>query len=286
MHITKGVKFLLVILPVLILSCRSEENEPAKPFYEIQPRENIPAFNPGNAYTQILKQLTFGPRNPNSNGHQAVLQFLILELSKYAEDVIIQNFNYSGYDGEVLLLTNIVAKFNIKAKNGILLCAHWDTRPRAEEDQNPDNRDNPIPGANDGGSGVAILLETARILKSYPVDYGVDIVLFDGEDYGRPQDLENFCLGSKYFAGKKSPDYNPAFGILLDLVGDKEAKIFKDPFSMQYASDITDLIWNIAEMTRADKFVNVQGSRAYDDHIPLNQAGIKTINIINADLIA
>lgn len=175
---------------------------------------------------------------------------------KFADTVYAQNFTYPGYDGERLYLSNIIASFNPQSKHRILLCAHWDTRPRSEKDENPNNHNKPILGANDGASGVAILLAIAQMLKDKKVDYGIDIVLFDGEDYGKEGDLMNYSLGAKYFIQNKPSYINPHFAILLDMVGDKEAQFKKEPNSIQFAPDIVDLVWNLANKLNLKTFSN------------------------------
>ena len=158
---------------------------------------------------------------PGSAGHQNTLNYLQTELNNYADVVNFQNFTYQGYNNVTLSLTNIIAKFNPSKKNRILFCAHWDTRPRAEHAVNPAFRDKPILGGDHWSKRLRVLLELARLLKSNKVDYGIHLVFFDGEDYGQEHDLNNFCLGSKYFAANYYMDNIPAFCVLLDLVGDK-----------------------------------------------------------------
>lgn len=275
---------LLCILALAVSSCNKKEEDVIKPEYRIaEPSMNV-EFNPDNAFLQVEKQVSFGPRNPGSKGHAAALEYFSSELKKYADTVVMQNFSIPGYN-EQLNLTNIIAKFNPKASKRIFFAAHWDSRPRADEDKDSTKRNKPIPGANDGGSGVGILLELARILKSTPVDYGIDIILLDGEDYGHSSDLNNYCLGAKYFASTLPNDYRPSFGILLDLVGDKEARFLKEGNSMVFAPDVANMVWQLAAKVNADMFIDSEGSPIYDDHIPLNQSGLKTIDIIDIDLV-
>jgi hypothetical protein len=256
-----------------------------KPYYELWTNTNIPKFDSENAYNQISAQVEFGPRDPGSAGHQNTLNYLLTELKKYADVVNLQNFSYQGYDNVTLSLTNIIAKFNPGKKNRILFCAHWDTRPRAEHAVNPALRDMPILGANDGASGCGVLLELARLLKSNNVNYGIDLVFFDGEDYGQEHDLNNFCLGSKYFAVNNSMDNIPAFCVLLDLVGDKQASFDKEGNSEKYAGNVVGLIWGIAQQLNEQAFSQDDGAEIYDDHIPMIQAGLTTVDIIDADLV-
>lgn len=276
---------LAIILSVFLLSCSKEKEKPYKPLYEIDPYAKMPEFDAGFAYKQIEKQVAFGPRNPGSKGHMEALNFLYDELSKYADEIVMQQFSYQGYGNDRLHLTNIIAKFNPGKKHRIILCAHWDTRPRAEQDKDPSQQNIPILGANDGGSGVGILLELARLLKANQISYGIDLILFDGEDYGKPNDLENYSLGAKYFASNLPGDYQPAFAILLDMVGDKDANLPIEGNSRLYAPDVENMIWSLAEQVGADKFVNTEGQAIYDDHIALNEAGIRTVDIIDLGLI-
>ena len=277
--------FFFIFISFFISSCSKEKEQSYKPLYEFDTSDRIPDFNPDFAYKQIDKQVSFGPRNPGSAGHMAALNYLQSELNKYADNVILQQFSYKGYGNENLQLTNIIAKFNPQNKHRIIICAHWDTRPRAEEDKNVNLQDKPIPGANDGGSGVGILLELARLLKSNKIIYGIDLVLFDGEDYGKPNELENYSLGAKYFAANLPQDYQPVFAVLMDMVGDRDADFPLEGNSSLYAPEIQKMIWSLAGQIGADKFVDKKEESIYDDHIALNQAGIQTVDIIDQDLI-
>jgi Zn-dependent M28 family amino/carboxypeptidase len=162
-----------------------------------------------------------------------------------------------------------------------LLCAHWDTRPRADHDQNIERRNEPILGANDGASGVAVLLEIASLMSKQPPPVGVDIVLFDGEDYGLEGDTPNYLLGSRHFADTKPPEYVPRFGILLDMVGDRSLEISKEGNSVAFAPDIVELVWATARSLNCPEFVDVVVEPITDDHVPLNEAGIKTVDLID-----
>lgn len=189
-----------------------------------------PPFNGKSAMEYLEKQCSFGPRNPNSEGHRKCLEYLTAELKKYCDRVDHQNFTYTDKRDSSIKLngTNIIASINLqpKSKKRVLLCAHWDTRPWADKDPDSVNHDKPILGANDGASGVAVLLEIAKIIKANPLDIGVDIILWDLEDYGEhnaelfPDSLNPYCIGSDYFA-KNNKSYWPTYGILLDMVGDK-----------------------------------------------------------------
>lgn len=277
--------FVLLSLLLMIAGCDKKENSHiSKPPFEIQKNDSIPAFNGENAYAQVKAQVDFGPRNPGSAGHNHALIYLQNELNKYADEVTLQPFTYPGYNEE-LSLTNIIAKFNTANTNRILVCAHWDTRPRSEHAKDSTKRNLPVLGANDGASGCGVILELARVLSNKKLNLGVDLVLFDGEDYGKENDLDNYCLGSKYYSVNIPGGIYPRFAILLDMVGDRDAVFMKEAASMQYAPDIVNLVWNIADQLNAPAFVPRTGDSIYDDHIPMNQAGIKTIDIIDEDLV-
>jgi glutaminyl-peptide cyclotransferase len=243
----------------------------------------IPAFSGKDAFAFLLRQTSFGPRNPGSQGHSSCLDYLNATLLGVADQVRLQDFTSPGYDGTQLHLTNVVASFRPDLANRILLCAHWDTRPRAEHDENKSLRDRPIIGANDGASGVAVLLQIATLLKKSPPPVGVDIVLFDGEDYGKEGDTDRYLLGSRYFASNLDRNAMPRFGILLDMIGDTFLEIPREQNSMRFAPDIMDMVWSKAQELGVFQFLDAPGEEIMDDHLPLNQAGVKTIDLIDFD---
>jgi glutaminyl-peptide cyclotransferase len=249
-------------------------------FPKIANGQAVPVFKGKGAFAYLLKQTDFGPRNPNSSGHEACLGFLSETLQRSADQVRLQHFTRPGYDEE-LWLTNVTASFRPELQDRILLCAHWDTRPRADRDENPMRRNQPIPGANDGASGVAVLLHLADLMKISPPPVGVDVVLFDGEDYGMEGDLPRYLMGSRFFAEEKPADYQPRFGVLLDMVGDKSLDIPKERNSVRLAPDIVKLVWSKAGELGIKQFSPTVGEEILDDHLPLNRAGIKTIDIID-----
>lgn len=241
----------------------------------------LPSFRGKDAFAYLTRQTDLGPRNPNSPGHDACLGFLSRTLREFADQVRLQHFTHKGYGNEELWLTNVIASFQPALHERILLCAHWDTRPRADRDENPMRRNQPILGANDGASGVAVLLYLARLMKVLPPTIGVDLALFDGEDYGKEGDLSRYLLGSRFFAGEKPADYEPRFGILLDMVGDKSLDLPRERNSLRLAPDIVELVWGKARELGIRQFSSQIGEAIVDDHIPLNQAGIKTIDVID-----
>ena len=241
----------------------------------------IPEFNGEKAFAYLKAQTDFGPRNPNSAGHRKCLEYLVGELGKYADKVTRQDFVLSGYGDEILKLSNIFGSFNATATERILLLAHWDTRPRADQEKDPKKKMQPILGANDAASGVAILMELARLMKQSRPPLGVDILFVDGEDYGKTQDLQRYFLGARHFMDVKSESYKPRFAILLDMVGDRDLQIPMEQNSMTHAAEVVELIWSTAERLGVTQFVNVPGEQISDDHVPLNEGGIPTVDIID-----
>lgn len=241
----------------------------------------VPQFNGERAYQYLLAQCEFGPRNPGSEGHKRAKNYLISQLEERTPGVESQSFSFMDDKlDSTFQLTNIIASFYPEESEKMLLCAHWDTRPRADRDPAPENRDKPIIGANDGASGVAVLLELAGILKAKRPKYGVDIVLFDGEDYGEEGDLDNYLIGSTYFSkGMKPSDYR--YGILLDMVGDADLDIYMERNSLWYAPELVKLIWDKAEEIGLRQFHRQVGPSVWDDHIPLNSKGTPTVDLID-----
>lgn len=272
--------FLFIITVSLLISCSEEDTNRLN--FESQGRQ-VPAFNEDSAYQFVQKQVSFGPRNPNSEGHQQAKQYLLEKFASYAgqRSVYPQNFTSAGYDGDSLQLTNIIAAFNLQSSDRIMLCAHWDTRPRADKDT--EDREKPILGADDGGSGVGVLLELARLFKENPPPIGVDIVLFDGEDYGREGSLSKYFLGSRYWSNNPPvKGYSPRFGILLDMVGGENAQFPKEQYSMRFAPALVNELWAIAdEKGYGNLFLDAKGNAISDDHVVINRTlGIPTIDII------
>ncbi len=236
-------------------------------------------FDGDRAFTFLEKQVAFGPRTPNSTGARETQAWILQTLSPLADEVRLQSFEQANpYAADTLYLSNIIARFQPDLTRRVLLCAHWDTRPRA--DQDPDDPEMPIPGANDGASGVAVLLEIAHQLKEQPVRIGVDLVFFDGEDFGREGHLQDYLMGSRYHA--QHPLTPPAQEvILLDMVGDAELEILIDPVSYNAAPHLVDAIWDIAAELGYSEFQRRAGSPMYDDHVPFINAGYPAIDIID-----
>ncbi len=244
-------------------------------------KSQIPVFDENRAYDYLKTQCGFGPRFPGSPGHKACLDYLVQELQKSADNVVRQPFPHRDpKSGQNYQLTNVISSFGSHGKR-IMLCAHWDTRPWADYDPDESNHDQPVMGANDGASGVAVLLEIAQVLKQNPPPFGVDIVFFDGEDSGQYGQDGSWCKGSEYFAAQKGFDYNPQFAILLDMVGDKDLRLPIERNSEMYAPDLVDRVWSKAESLGLRAFERTLGAEVVDDHLPLLRAGIPAINIID-----
>lgn len=246
---------------------------------------SAPEFNADSAYHYIEKQVAFGPRNPNSTGHKKCGDYLIATLKQWADDVVVQEGNVKSYTGMNLNMRNIIARWNPQNTERILLFAHWDTRPFADRDIPVSNQ--PILGADDGGSGVGVLLEIARHLKNKPTNVGIDIILFDAEDFGDAMGESNtFCLGSQYWAKNPPiPNYMAKYGILLDMVGAKGAVFLKEGFSRQNAPQIVDKVWSMAAaLGYSGWFKDKISPPLVDDHYFVSTlANIPSIDIINYD---
>jgi Peptidase family M28 len=283
----KKISFLLILALVLNSCSRDSKKEQGQQSQLSESQNNIkfptvpvPQFDGKSAFAYLVRQVDFGPRAPNTNAHEQCLLYLQQELNLYADSVEIQKFNVPGYDGAVLRLSNIIAHFNTKSRARILLTAHWDSRPRA--DQQPGGSvDKPIPGADDGGSGVAVLMEMARGFKKSPPPVGVDIILWDGEDYGREGDMNYYCLGSKYWAATKPFSYQPLFAVNLDMIGQKDLRIPREGYSVEYARDVVDLIWNTARDMGVNQFADSTMEPIYDDHLQLDNVGMKAVDLID-----
>ena len=248
----------------------------------------VPAFNSDSAYVYIEKQVDFGIRLPNTPGHQACKEWLVSQLKDYGLEVIEQDFKATAYTGTVLNATNIIGRYNPDAKKRILFAAHWDTRHIADSPSNTDRPDEPILGADDGGSGVGVLLELARLLQANPIEsqhLGVDIVFFDAEDHGEAGgEYDSYCLGSQHWS--KNPhvgNYRAKYGILLDMVGARSARFTKERISMNYAPELMNKVWRMAKgMGSGHLFVDIPTPELVDDHFFVNTiAGIPMIDIIN-----
>lgn len=270
---------------VLFYACNPNERTPA-----IVELKDCPEFSADSAYGFIEKQLSFGPRVPETLGHQKCGDYIVQKLSAYGFRVLEQIDTVSGYGNRIYPLRNILGSINPQAKRRILLCAHWDSRQVADNDTA--NIQEPIDGANDNASGVAVLLELARTMQTDKPEIGVDLVFFDLEDQGRPSFEEaddpndhGFCLGSKYWS-QNLEGTKPEFGILLDMVGAKDAEFTFESLSIRYAEQYAFQIWDMANQLGYSKyFVPNRTQTVYDDHAYVNEiAEVPCIDIIQQDV--
>jgi len=234
-------------------------------------------FDSDRAYRDLVKQCDFGPRVPGTPTHGRCADWLVAQLKPLAHSVTRQRFT-TTVNGATLHLTNIIATFNPKGKGDVLLCAHWDTRPRAECDPDPAKRNQPILGANDGASGVAVLLEIARAMKVHQPRQRVTLVLLDGEDYGR--DVDGMFLGSRYFA-RQYAGRPPDWAALLDMVGDRDLRLPQEAISLARAPQVVARVWAAAARAGSTAFVPERGESILDDHVPLLARGIPCVDIID-----
>lgn len=238
-----------------------------------------PEVNKDSVFYFVQKQVDFGPRTPNSIAHEKCADWMVEKLKSYNFKIIEQTGKQLAHDGKELAYRNIIGRFGLKKKKRIMLSAHWDTRPWA--DQDVAKVDEPIDGANDAGSGVAVILEIARLLNEQAPNIGVDIVLFDIEDYGKSNDT--FCYGSQIWSKDTRLDsLIPIYGINLDMVGDPNALFIYEEYSQKYARPILDKVWTIAKhMGYSRYFKVIPDGQIIDDHYYVNQAGIPCIDIIH-----
>ena len=256
---------------------------------EVKPRVVPPDFNADSAFAFIKAQADMGPRVPGSKAHDMAVEYYEKQFKKYGAEVIIQKGNTTTYDGKPWILKNIIATYNPKGETRILLCAHWDSRPFCEKDDDLNNKSKPCPGVNDGASGVGVLMEMARLFSIKKPEVGIDIVLFDLEDYGDNRgDPNTWCLGSQYWSKTPHvPYYSAKFGVLLDMVGAKDAIFPKEGLSRFYAGEYVNLIWGTAQnLGYGNYFVNQECAEMTDDHSPINKlAQIPCVDILHYDMM-
>ncbi|MCC5946410.1 MAG: M28 family peptidase [Bernardetiaceae bacterium] len=279
MCLTKLPKwYVVLILVALIFSVACEDKSSSQSSTDTEkkidlPMAEAPDFNADSAYFFVEKQVSFGPRVPNSKGHYQCGEYLIATLERFADEVIVQPLQIKAHNGTMLSGRNIFAAFNPEATKRVMLAAHWDTRPVA--DQDAERQDEPILGANDGASGVGVLLEIARLLAQSEAQpqVGIDIALFDLEDYGVSEVQDSYCLGSQYWGDNKhKPKYAAFYGILLDMVGARDAKFAKEGFSMQNAPLVVNKVWETAQkIGYGEFFINQTSPPIIDDHYYINK---------------
>jgi len=283
-----AITFAMIFL--VVIACQNDSSKTVtKPKKVIKKNYKVPAVDGQSLYNFVQKQVDFGPRVPNTQEHTNCKNYIVETLRKYKLRVQEQKTIVTAFDGTKLNATNIIAKYKPERRRRIMLSAHWDTRPFSDHDKNEDNFNKPIDGANDGGSGVAVLLEIARVLQNQDVPLGLDLVFFDAEDYGSPKGQnvrDSYCLGSQFWAKQMSKQpIKPMYGILLDMVGAKNATFTKEGFSLQYAKSVVQNVWKTAhDLGHQKYFSNEETSPVTDDHYYINvYSGIPTIDIIEFD---
>lgn len=251
------------------------------------------SFNADSAYKYIEQQVNFGPRVPGTESHKQCLEYLVSTLQQFGAEVNIQEGEGIDFYGKPIALRNVVAHILPQKANRIILCSHWDCRPFADNDSDVSRINEPIDGANDGASGVGVIMEIARQLQIQKPNIGVDIIFFDVEDYGKPDHInvanrpDTWCLGSQYWGKSEEGQQSEArFGILLDMVGAPGAQFFKEGFSMSNASGIVEKVWRAAaEIGYGNRFVNDDGGFITDDHYYINSlTKVPCIDIIHLDV--
>lgn len=270
-----------------LVSCHNQENTQSQ---AQQPAQNqaatiyAPEFNADSAYVYIKQQVDFGPRVPNTKAHDGCAKYLETKLREFTPDVEVQTGDMKAYDGTVLHIKNIIGVIHPEKHKKILLCAHWDSRPWADEDSVDTKK--PIDAANDAGSGIAVMLEIARDLQKKAPDVGVIILMEDAEDYGQSSNADSYALGMQYWAKNlDKTKYVADYGILLDMVGAPDARFLQEEFSMKYAPNIVDKVWQQARLSGASNyFIMSPAAGITDDHLPINEiASIPTIDIVDYD---
>jgi len=286
----KSVVYLALFSLLLFVSCQSNEQSTSSQKQETQDLIKNPFYNADSAYVFVANQVAFGPRVPNTDAHKKCGDYMVATLQRFGAEVTEQRVQLKAYNNTILDARNIIGSFNPEQKTRIFLCAHWDSRPYSDNDTDSANYHTPVQGANDGASGVGVLLELARLMQQVPPTIGVDIILFDAEDYGRPSfdksaDIgDSFCLGSQYWSRNPHKEgYKPKYGILLDMVGGKNPTFLQEYFSMLYAPDVVKMVWKKAhQLGYQDYFISQPGNPVIDDHYYINKiANIPCIDIIH-----
>lgn len=275
-------------MALMATSCKSARREAAATETDTLVLRG-PQFRADSAYSFAEKQCAFGPRTMNSAAHDRCGEWIVEQFRSYGLAVTTQDAQLRGYDGTLLRSRNITASYRPEASERVLLCAHWDSRPWADNDPDSTNWHKPVMAANDGASGVAVMLELARLLQAdTTAQVGIDFVCFDAEDWGTPQwadtpdDPDSWALGAQHWAKNLPGDYKPRFGILLDMVGGQGARFCQEGYSKQYAPQVVQKVWQTAQrMGLGSYFPMSDGAYITDDHVPVNEkAGIPCIDLI------
>ncbi len=282
-------KIIILLLTVLPLIACNNVAKTQKAEVKTIP---VPTFSADSAYKFVKAQVDFGPRVPNTKAHDECAEYLVSELKRFGAEVTEQKANLKAFDGTILKSENIIGSINPSAENRVLLFSHWDSRPWADNDPDPKNHKTPVMAANDGASGVGILLEMVRLMQTDKPTIGVDVIFFDSEDYGATENMkgqdteDSWCLGTQYWAKSPHiPGYTARYGILLDMVGAPNAVFYREQASDYFAPSVVTKVWSQANSLGFGKyFIDQPGGSITDDHVFVNKiTGIPSIDIIHYD---
>ena len=286
-HICSKLSIIIACGLLCMAGCQRSRQESQPAETTSKPVER-PAFDADSAYAYVAAQCAFGPRVPNTEAHRRCSRYIIETLRSFCDTVYVQEFTVRAYDGTMLKAKNIIGSFNPQSDRRVFAVAHWDSRPYADHDPNPANHRTPIDGANDGASGIGVLLESARQLSLNRPQNGIDLICFDVEDYGAPQDVssnseDDWCLGAQHWATHPhTPGYRARFGLLLDMVGGQNAQFCMEGTSLYFARDIMERVWNVAaQLGYSADFSRSETAPIIDDHLYINRmTRIPMIDII------
>lgn len=282
-------RIVIIAACMLVLAgCKHKAENPPSSQTTDYTQVAVPEFSADSAYIAVEAQLAFGNRIPGSKAWEKCADWLANQMRRHCDTVIVQDFHATLWDGSTVPGCNIIGSINPMASKRVLLAAHWDSRRWADHDPAEDKHHSPVPGANDGASGAAVLLEMARVIKQMPPSVGVDFILFDVEDQGQPEWAETYddntwCKGSQYWAqNRHTPVYSAVYGVLFDMVGTNEPRFTKEQVSRTYAPGLTDKLWNAAAaIGYGNIFVPQNTDPILDDHLYVNQiAGIPMVDIV------
>ncbi len=275
---------LIAIVVSVVLACRGDAQKGSAAQSSARSKSTSTGFNGSAAYNYAKAQLDFGPRVPGTPAAAKAGDWIIRQMRARADTVVVQSFTYTTADGKKLHLRNILARFRPDLEERVLYLTHWDSRPVSESAATAAERKMPVPGANDGASGVGMFVALGDLLRKKKPTVGVDLLFTDGEDYGEfgPPEVD-VLIGAKYFAAHlPSPDYRPLYGVLWDMIGDKDLRIPYEMFSFQRAPEVVARVWQTAaDLGHSDAFVQESGGEIVDDHVPLLDAGLRVIDVID-----
>ena len=266
-------RFVLLAIFPLLAACHEKATTP---------------FDGEAAYRYAQTEFDFGPRVPGTPAWQKSGDWIVAQMRTRADTVIEQRWVHKLANGDSIPLRNIIARFRPNATERVLYVTHWDSRPIADDDPNPANRTKPVPGANDGAAGVGMFIALGDVLKKTPPNVGVDLLFDDGEDYGNFDKNTDVLLGVKYFLQHlPSAGYQPIYGVLWDMIGDKDLKIWEEQNSAARAPEVVQRVWSTAsDLGYSDYFVPEQKWSLIDDHIPFLEAGFHVIDVVDYDYVS